>query len=50
MMKQKRAHDLKIVRAKENLNTSYGEPSQRQTSGQTNGLKLYDRAVTESKV
>ena len=33
MMKQKRAHDPHIVRAKENLKLSYGEPNQGQTSG-----------------
>ena len=30
---QKWAHDSQIVRAKENLKLSHGEPSQRQASG-----------------
>ena len=30
---KKRAHDSEIVRAKENLKLSYGEPSHRQASG-----------------
>ena len=49
-MKQKRAHDSQIVRAKEKFKLSHGGPSYNQASGTnppTHQLKLYVRAVFE---
>ena len=36
---KKRAHDLQIVRVKENLKFSYGRPSQRQASSTKQRIK-----------
>ena len=38
-MKEKRAHDSQIVRAKENLMLSYSGPSQGQASGTNQRIK-----------
>ena len=40
MMKQKRAHDSQIVRAKENLTLSHGGPSYRQASDTNPSIKV----------
>ena len=48
MLKERKSHNLQKVKAKDNITLSYDGPSQNHQAS-TNGLKLYIRAIIESK-